>query len=305
MAALLRARLKDANVAVSVKGAVGGGYNAAFLTESNLALEPWDDDRLHEYDAIVLLDVQPGLQFSPLPPDILPTAVIDHHRTRGRKPHIPFQDVRSDVGATSSIVFSYLMELEIDIPSDLAAALLFAIETDLAGAAGQPDELDNIALSSLTLLADTHRLYRMRNSPLPLAIYSAFYNSVRNALIYDHAMVTHIEDIESQETPAVIADFLLRYEDVQWVFVTAVSGSSLVMSLRTQSDRITAAELMRKIIGKLGEGGGHRLKAGGSIKLATGSETEVEQLRRKLLKRMLKALEIPATTRGQRFVNTK
>ena len=43
------------------------------------------------------------------------------------------------------------MELEVAIKPDLAATLLYAIESDLAGAAGTPGELDNIALSSLTL----------------------------------------------------------------------------------------------------------------------------------------------------------
>ena len=44
-------------------------------------------------------------------------------------------------GATGTIIFSYFMELEQPISPDLAATMLFAIESDLAGAAGQPGEL--------------------------------------------------------------------------------------------------------------------------------------------------------------------
>ncbi len=303
MATLLKARLPAANVSISVKGKIGGGYNAAFQTETNMRFVPWDDQRLLEYDAVILLDVQPGLSFSPLPNEVSPIAVVDHHRTRGGRMRIPFHDVRTDVGATSSILFSYLMDMEVDIPSDLAAALLFAIETDLAGAAGKPGDLDNMALSSLTLLADTHRLYRMRNSPLPLAIYNAVRDALVNATVYDQAMITHIRNIESQETPAVAADFLLRYEQAQWVLVTALSGKNMVMSLRTRSERFTAADLMRKIIGRLGEGGGHRTKAGGSIRLASGNDSEIETIRRKLRQRMLRALGISAATLGQRLVS--
>ena len=305
MSILLKAKLPQARVTISAKGKIGAGYNTAFQNETDLRLEPWDDEKLHDYDAVILLDVQPGLNFSPLPEDVPPIAVVDHHRTPGHKIRIPFHDVRTDVGATSSIMFSYLMDMEVDISSDLAAALLFAIETDLAGAAGKPGDLDNMALSSLTLLADTHRLYRMRHSPLPLSVYSAIRDALVNAMIYEEAMASHINYIESQETPAVAADFLLRYERVQWVLVTAISGKNLVMSLRTHSDKITATDLMRKTIGRLGEGGGHRTKAGGSIRLSTGSDTEIEQMRRKLLKRMLRALGIPATTRGQRLVGEK
>src|SRR5258706_6411511 len=105
-------------------------------------------------DAIVLRHTQPPFALSPLPPGVEPIAVIDHHRSRHGTLHCPFCDVRVDVGATSSIIFSYLMELDVPIKPDLAATLLYAVESDLAGAAGTPGELDTIALSSLTLLAD-------------------------------------------------------------------------------------------------------------------------------------------------------
>src|SRR5205823_14476709 len=168
---LLKSKLKDARVTFSVKGPVPGGINEAFIRYTNLHLAPWTDAELINYDAIILLDVQPVFAYSPLPPGVLPTAIIDHHRARGQKPKCPFCDIRSDVGATSSIVFSYFMELEVPISPDLGATLLYAIESDLAGAAGAPAELDNIALASLTLLADTHKLYQMRYVDLPQCYY--------------------------------------------------------------------------------------------------------------------------------------
>jgi len=66
----------------------------------------------------------------------VPIAVIDHHRSRGKHKDSPFYDIRTDVGATSSIIFSYFLELEVQIDRTLAALLLYAIESDLAGAAG-------------------------------------------------------------------------------------------------------------------------------------------------------------------------
>jgi nanoRNase/pAp phosphatase (c-di-AMP/oligoRNAs hydrolase) len=228
-------------------------------------------------------------------------AVVDHHRARGRRPACAFCDIRTDVGATSSIIFSYFMELEVDIPSDLAATLLFAIETDLAGAAGQPGELDNMALSSLTLLADTRKLYRMRYADLPQGVYTAYADGLASAVYYDSAMTSHLEGIESPEMPAIIADFLLRFEAVQWVLVTAVNGMSLQLSLRTSSSRLSAADVMRRLIRKLGEGGGHRTKAGGAIAMETGNAAEVERVRKTLRRRLLRALKIPMS-HGQRLV---
>jgi nanoRNase/pAp phosphatase (c-di-AMP/oligoRNAs hydrolase) len=297
---LLRAKLKDAKITLSVKGTLGGGYNRAFAQQlSGLELVPWDDAALPQYDAILLLDVQPAMRSSPLPPNIEATAVIDHHRS-GRRPHCPFCDVRPDVGATASIIFSYFMELEVDITPDLAATLLFAIETDLAGAAGQPGDLDNMALSSLTLLADTHKLYKMRYVDLPQSSYIAHYHGLANALYFDNVMISHLDRMESPEAPAVIADFLLRFEAVQWALVTAVNGQSLVMSLRTMT-KDSAADVMRKLIRNLGDGGGHRTKAGGSIVMESGTPAEVEKLRKILKRRLLRSLGIKMS-RGQKLV---
>src|SRR6202000_288059 len=128
----------------------------------------------------------------------------------------------------SSIVFSYFMELEVPIPGDLSASLLYAIESDLAGAAGTPTDLDNLALSSLTLSADTRRLYQMRYVDLPQSYYVCYAAGLNSAVFYDNAMTAHIDEVDSMEKPAVIADFLLRFDKVTWCLVTATHENRLI-----------------------------------------------------------------------------
>src|SRR5205823_7552266 len=188
---------------------------------------------LASYDAIVLMDTQPTFANNPLPPSIEPMVIIDHHRGGRKLPHCAFCDIRPEVGAVSSIVFSYFMELEQKISPELGATLLFAIESDLAGAAGQPGELDNIALSSLTLIADTRKLYKMRYLDLPQNFFVSYFQGLSNAVYYDSAVMSHLDSTPSPQRPAVIADFLLRLDPAKCALVTAVLGSSLVMSLRT------------------------------------------------------------------------
>jgi nanoRNase/pAp phosphatase (c-di-AMP/oligoRNAs hydrolase) len=299
---LLRLKLKDARVTMSIKGKIGGGLNDAFLRHAQLSLAPWDDRTLGEFDAIILLDCQPTFAYSPLPPGIPPTAVIDHHRAPGRKPQCQFCDIRTDVGATCSLVFSYFMELETPISKDLAATMLFAIESDLAGAAGTPGTLDSVALSSLTLVADMQKLYQMRYVDLPQSYYNAYFNGLTHAIYNDNAMVSHIETIDSLEQPAVIADFLLRFDKVQWAMVTAVYDNRLIFSIRTSEPKRSAGAIARRIIRGLGEGGGHRTKAGGYIRLENGSPTEVERVRTLMRQRYLRALRIKPN-RGQKLIN--
>ena len=308
MCHLLSAKLKGAKVSMAIKGRIGGGINEMFVRLSNLKLLPWDDETLKDFDAIVLLDTQPMFAFSPLPPEIKPLAVIDHHRGKSRKmlSGCDFCDIRTDVGATSSIVFSYFMELEVPIRGELAATLLFAIETDLAGAAGTPGELDQVALSSLTLLADNRKLYQMRYVDLPQGYYLAYAHGLANAVYWENgtsgAVLSHLESIDSMEQPAVIADFLLRFDKVQWALVTAVHENKLVLSIRTSNTtKLTAADMARRVLRTIGEGGGHRTKAGGFIKLSTGSAAEIERLREMIRRRYLRSLGIKGQ-RGQKLV---
>jgi nanoRNase/pAp phosphatase (c-di-AMP/oligoRNAs hydrolase) len=304
MCHLLGQKLKGAKVGMSIKGRIGGGINEMFVRLSNLKLLPWDDANLKDFDAILLLDTQPMFAFSPLPPNVKPLAVIDHHRGKSRKSlgDCAFCDIRTDVGATSSIVFSYFMELEVKISPDLGATLLFAIESDLAGAAGQPGELDNVALSNLTLIADTRKLYRMRYLDLPQNFFISYAQALNNAVFYETALMSHLDAIPSPERPAIAADFLLRFDHAKWALVSGVIGNSLLLSLRTYpSAKFSAAELMGRLVRGLGEGGGHRSKAGGAIKLKDASPAEIERLRGVVRRRYLRALGIKGA-RAQRLI---
>lgn len=324
LAHLLEKVLPEASVEIAVKGTLGGGINAAFTRHVKLDLSEWDDDRLLDrqrpdaFDAVVLCDVQPAFPFSPLPEGLekldmqLPTAIIDHHRARGRRPAAPFVDIRPDVGATGSIVFSYFMELGVEVPRDIAATLLYAIESDLAGAAGEPSELDNMALSNLTLVADTKRLYRMRHVPLPQHYFISYANGLLNATIYENVLFTHLDRIEFLEKPAIIADFLLRFDGADWCIVTAIVGQGeedrptrMLVSARTNNPTLSAGEAMRRAMEHFGEGGGHRTKAGGFVRLENGSATEIERLKLELRKRFLRALKVPEDARGRRLMNVE
>lgn len=302
LSTLLQTVLKSAKVSVSIKGRVTGGVNAVFVREADLKLAPWDEPALKNYDAILLVDVQPMFAYSPLPADVQPIGVIDHHRgKRGKRAKSRFYDVRTDVGATASIIFSYFMELEVPIRPALGATLLYAIESDLAGAAGQPGELDNIALSSLTLVANPRKLYQMRYADLPQSYFRTYAQALSNAVFAENALHTHLDALDSFEQPAVMADFLLRFDQVQWALVTAVSDGKLILSLRMSVPKASAADVMRRLLRNLGEGGGHRTKAGGFVKLDTGSSAEIEKIRKLLWRRYLSALRIKPA-RGQRLI---
>jgi nanoRNase/pAp phosphatase (c-di-AMP/oligoRNAs hydrolase) len=287
----------DATVTIRFKGQHASPRLKAFAKIAQVVYQPWDDDALPEYDAIVLLDTQPSFAVSPLPEGVIPTALVDHHRGRGRRVKTPFADVRIDVGATASIVFSYLMELSIDIDPTLAAAMLYAIESDIAGAAGQQSELDTVAISGLVLKADIRKLWQMRYSDIPATSFTAFARAVQSALRYDFALVAYAGRVEQVEEAALLADGLLRCEGIDVVLVTAEHDGRMILSLRSDPSRQSAGELMRRLVNKIGDGGGHRTKAGGQIQLESDGQACTDRLQKVLKRRLLRCLGIP-TQRG-------
>ncbi|MCC6241032.1 MAG: DHH family phosphoesterase [Phycisphaerales bacterium] len=302
MRILLVTKLKEASVTVATLGSIGG-INTTFAQLSDVeCIKKFEEIDPASFDAIILLDTQPRFTNSPLPEGIMPTVLVDHHRSLGRRPKCGLTDIRADVGATSSIIFSYFMELDIPISRELGAMLLYAIESDLAGAAGTPGELDNIALSSLTLLADSRLLYRLRYANMSQSYYIAYATGLNNAVCYDKAIVSYLEKIDTPEKPAVIADFLLRYDQSLWALVLGISPEkNLVLSLRTSSPRLSAADIMRRLMRNIGNGGGHRTKAGGSVALERGDDDEIHRLREKIKRRFLRILGIK-NARPQKLV---
>jgi nanoRNase/pAp phosphatase (c-di-AMP/oligoRNAs hydrolase) len=282
----------DIKITIRFKGQIGGGINSAFTRIIKLDFQPWDDQALSTYDAIVLMDTQPTFSNSPLPPGVVPSVVVDHHRGRGRRTQFAYSDIRIDVGATASIVFSYFMEQHVAIPGDLGAAMLYAVESDLAGAAGQQGGLDTIAISQLVLLADTRRLYQMRYVDLPQSYYADFAHAIAHATRHGEVIISHAGDVAFAEVPGVLADFLLRCAGVHWALVTAVHEGRFVFSLRTQSTHKSAGEVARRITSGIGDGGGHFTKAGGALALTSHDATLIESHRKMLHRRLLRCLHV-------------
>ena len=75
----------------------------------------------------------------------------------------------------------------------------------------------------------------------------------------------------------------------------------MVMSLRTNSTKRSAADLIKRILRGVGEGGGHQTKAGGGVKLTENTPKEIERVRGIIRRRFLRSLGI-AQSRGQHLV---
>jgi nanoRNase/pAp phosphatase (c-di-AMP/oligoRNAs hydrolase) len=286
-------------------GIISRAENRAMVELLNIELCPiekviWDDDC-----AVVMVDSQPNTGRHTFGPRVPLYAVIDHHDTPGDLDGIPFVDVRRSLGATCSLVTSYLMEQDVDLPAPLATGLLYGIETELSGYPREASALDDRALHHLYPLADKDRLARIRNARLPQSYFGCLVQALQSSFIYDRLIVSWVNDLPQPELAAEVVDFLIRFEEVDWAVCAGVYQDRLILSARAAVENACAGEVLRVVVGRMGgRAGGHDRRAGGTIPLASTSANAIEQVQVELRKRLLRALHIDEC-RGQRLVSRK
>ena len=267
-----------------------------------LGIDPVPLERLdlEAFDCLALVDSQPGFGHTSLPVNRAIDLVVDHHAppeaTNGRTTEVKLSDVRTEVGATCSIVTSYLMELGVNVPADVATGLFYGIRTDTAGLSRNASALDVAAYEFLRDKVDRLKLAEITNPPLPLAYFQALRDALNNIRIYDRLVLCSLGKVSSAEMVAEVADLLVRLEGVQTVFCGGIVDQTYYMSVRDDDDSRDAWHLIRDALGGEGTFGGHGSIAGGSIVLPDDSARTAKRLERRLERNILKTMGIAGTT---------
>ncbi|MFH0965135.1 MAG: DHH family phosphoesterase [Planctomycetota bacterium] len=302
LAKLLSAK-RNVRPTLGVSGIVRRAENVRMIDLCEISLVPASDIPWHDRTLSILVDTKPGAGNNALPPERQATAVIDHHASPARTGRVTFRDIRKDVGATATVLGQYLEEQEIPPDALLATALVYAIETETWRPGVVSSAADTRQFTRLYPLADVAKLAEIRNAHLPQAYFESFLLALRDSFIYDDVIFSLLPSVEQPDIVAEIADFLMRFQRVAWVFVFALHDRTLTLSGRTTGPG-NVGKLLRKAVGTLGSAGGHETFAGAHIPLATGSQKELETVTNRLRSRILRALHI-RKERGERLVARK
>jgi nanoRNase/pAp phosphatase (c-di-AMP/oligoRNAs hydrolase) len=287
---------------ITQDGPISRAENQAMVELLRIPLEPIESVDFAPDEAVVMVDSQPKTGRHNVSTEMPPLyAVIDHHDTTGELDGIPFVDVRRGLGATCSVVASYLMEQDIALPARLSTALFYGIETEVSGYPRGASTLDDSALLYLYPLADKELLARIRNARLPQRYFECLIQALQSSFIYDRLIISWVSDLPQPELAAEIVDFLIRLENVDWALCAGTFQDQLVLSLRAAARGSKAGDVLRQVVGKMGRAGGHDRRAGGSIRLPSTSQTAIEETQAELRRRLLKFLHIDEY-RGQRLV---
>jgi nanoRNase/pAp phosphatase (c-di-AMP/oligoRNAs hydrolase) len=303
LAHLVETRL-DKPTRMTRDGVISRAENRAMVDLLELDLLPIERVSWQGGEAIVMVDSQPNTGRHNLSPCAPLYAVIDHHDTPGDLEGVPFVDVRRTLGATCSLVTTYLMEQGLNLPPRLATGLLYGIETELSGYPREASPLDDSALLYLYPLADKDLLARIRNARLPQSHFGCLLQALQSSFVYDRLIISWVNDLPQPELAAEVVDFLIRFEEIDWAVCAGVCRDKLILSVRAAVEDARAGEMLKQVVGKLGRAGGHDRRAGGTIPLPSTSASAIEQLQGELRRRLLRALDIEEC-RGQRLVSRR
>lgn len=278
---------------------VGGG---AIVRAENLhmvelltpPIELVDELNVDDTIAVVLVDCNLGNSNHLVSrQQVLPMAIVDHHRTERRWDWIPFVDIRPTVAASATITADYLRQQDVEPGDKLATALLYAIRTETSGYETHHTELDRSIVLWLTERADPALVSEIENAPLSRDYFTDLALALQSVVVYGDTAVCLLPRAEGAEIVGELADMLIRCRKVRRVLSGAVIGNDLLISVRTQRPDDCASQLVHDVLDGLGSGGGHGHRAGGKIANVAPGGNIPEGLREDLVARWLKACGLP------------
>ena len=298
--ALLALRQPGKPVIATVDGMIARAENRAMVELIPIPLIPIQQLTIGPDDAVVMVDSQPrtGRHASDA---ITPVAVLDHHETGGDLDGVSFRDVRAQLGATSTMVTGYLLEQNVTVSPRLATALLYGIESEVAGFPREAGPLDDGALVWLFPRADKDLLARIKNPKLSQDYFATFQNALANAFLYRDVVVSWCGPVPQPDIIAELADFFIRFDKVNWALSIGLFGDLLKLSIRSANLGGHSGEVLRIVVDGMGTAGGHDKRAGGAIPLSDPRPEAIEEALRTIRHRLLAKLEIDEQ-RGHRLL---
>lgn len=269
---LLAHRAGVAGISVACGSAPGRVENLALLRYLKLNLLRLDHLNAKPFERIAMVDAQPGAGNAGLPPDRIADIVIDHHPIRHETRQVPYHDIRSRYGATSTMLWEYLEAAGIRPPMRVATALAYGIRSDTSDFGRDSSDADIQALSRLYPLANLRQLGRIVHAPLSHSYFHVMVKGLCQARQYGRCTITSLGIIQHPDSLGEVADLLLREQGIRWTMCHGIWHNQLLISIRTDDEQAHAGRLLRRAVNRLGHAGGHAAMAGAQIPLKSAGD---------------------------------
>lgn len=265
--------------------------NVAMIELLDIDLEELDNKDIKDFDSIALVDVQPPY-FGNILPEV--DSVIDHHPQVGSFKS-RFSEIKSEEGATSTILTSFLRAAQVEISERLATSLLYGIKTDTVSLNRDANPDDVEAFTFLYPHANLGLLRRIERAEIPPSELKCFGKALADHWISDGIFFVNLGRVKREYLIPKMADFGIQVKGVGWsIAFGIISNSYLVISVRNVGFKKSAGRIVRDLFGEIGSAGGHRSAAKAVVSLrkirniiGKGSQ---ERIRKWLTKQFVKSI---------------
>ncbi len=280
---LIHAGLRKRAV-IGYGGVCGRAENRAMMNLLRIEARFVKPESVRDYGTVCLVDAQPMAGNNAATTEDAADVVIDHHEVPEKASYRPeFADIRPEYGATSTILYEYLLAAEHPISNDLATALFYGIQSDTQELGREASPADVVAFQELFVKADTKKLSRMRRAPLPREYFEMLHESLANCMVADKTVISMIRHSEHPDIFAEVADLMLRLEGMRCSICYGKCGDTIYLSVRSVDGRTNAAERIVRVVRGLGSGGGHRTMAGAQIPAGGQPEQRLDAVYKRIL----------------------
>ena len=273
-------QMRGIDCLVAYSGIIGRAENRALVEELNIEIAHLDDLRGQDFPHLALVDAQPGTGNSVLTLEHDVDVVIDHHPLRDQTQKARFFDVREHIGAAATMTAQYLQMGNLEIPKDLATALLYGIRSETQDLGRGVCAEDREAYEYLWPMVEPQRLAAIVSPKLERRYYRQLASALDNTLIADEAIICPMGEVSNPDFVPEMADLVVRMKGIVWSLAWGTFHDKVYVSIRSNDPEAAAGDVMLAVLDEIGYGGGHGLRAGGNIELdelkLTRGELEAE-----------------------------
>ncbi|MFW6004177.1 MAG: DHH family phosphoesterase [Halodesulfurarchaeum sp.] len=249
--------------------------NRAFVNLLDVDLRQLDRPADIGGDHLAFVDhSRPGIN-NQLPAGMPVDIVIDHHPTP-EGCTADFVDVRSAVGATSTLFVDYLEDFDIDVSEDVATGLLYGIRVDTRDFGRETTAQDFEAAARLLPHADLDLLELVESPSLSHSTLETIGRAIGNRAVEGEVLTSFVGAVNSRDSLAQAADRLLGLEAISITVVYGYADGTVYLSGRSEGGSVDLGAVFRRAFEELGSAGGHDQMAGAQIPLAAFETEETE-----------------------------
>ena len=225
-----------------------------------------DEIKIEDDDLLIVVDGQYGAgNIAQL--DAKKVIAIDHHEEETSLDQYVYSDIQPRVGACSTLIFGYLKENNVELDRPTVTALHFGIYMDTDGFVGRMTNLDHDTRFELERSNfDSKAFDRLRTTSLSFDDLWTFAEAIPTVERYHNLAFCMVPECDDNLL-GQIADLLLLLVGIDIVVLHSKRrDQGYKLSIRSTHDFLTADRITRELVRDIGNGGGHRDKAGGFIR---------------------------------------